>query len=120
MTSLDHSPALADRIRRYGVGTGSFLIFLLIRLLHLDFLRASVTAKILNVATNLAAIAFFAFNVELLWKAAAVMASCNLAGAVVGSRLALRHGVSFVRKMFLGVVCVLIAKMAYDLLVPTS
>ncbi|MET0893477.1 MAG: PilN domain-containing protein [Pseudoxanthomonas sp.] len=27
MTSLDHSPALADRIRRYGVGTGSFLIW---------------------------------------------------------------------------------------------
>ncbi len=101
----------------FGPGTGSFLIFLLIRLLHMDFLRASVTAKILNVATNLAAIAFFAFNVDLLWKAAAVMASCNLAGAVVGSRLALRHGVMFVRKMFLGVVCVLIAKMAYDLLI---
>jgi len=104
----------------FGPGTGSFLIFLLIRLLHMDFLRASVTAKILNVATNLAAIAFFAFNVELLWKTAAVMASCNLAGAVVGSRLALRHGVSFVRKMFLGVVCALIAKMAYDLLVQAS
>lgn len=100
----------------FGPGTGSFLIFLLIRLLQMDFLRASVTAKILNVATNLAAIAFFAFNVELLWKAAVVMASCNLAGALVGSRLALRHGVGFVRKMFLLVVCVLIAKMAYDLL----
>ena len=100
----------------FGPGTGSFLIFLLIKLLHMDFLRASVTAKILNVATNLAAITFFACNVDLLWKAAAVMASCNLAGAVVGSRLALRHGVIFVRKMFLGVVCVLIAKMAYDLL----
>ncbi|WP_332672155.1 sulfite exporter TauE/SafE family protein [Aromatoleum sp.] len=104
----------------FGPGTGSFLIFLLIRLLHMDFLRASVTAKIINVATNVAAIAFFAFNVELLWQAAAVMASCNLAGALVGSRLALRHGVRFVRKMFLGVVCVLIAKVAYDLLTQAS
>lgn len=100
----------------FGPGTGSFLIFLLIKLLQMDFLRASVTAKILNVATNLAAIAFFAFNVDLFWKAAGVMALCNLAGAVLGSRLALRHGVTFVRKMFLGVVCALIAKMAYDLL----
>lgn len=104
----------------FGPGTGSFLIFLLIKFLQMDFLRASVTAKILNVATNLAAIAFFAFNVDLLWRVAAVMASCNLAGAVVGSRLALRHGVTFVRKMFLVVVCILIAKMAHDLLVWAS
>jgi len=100
----------------FGPGTGSFLIFLFVRVLRMDFLRASVTAKILNVATNVAAIGFFAFNVELLWRVAVVMAACNLAGAVVGSRLALRHGVAFVRKMFLGVVCALIAKMTADLL----
>ena len=99
----------------FGPGTGSFFIFLFVRFLHMDFLRASVTAKILNVATNVAAIGFFAFNVELLWRVAVVMALCNLAGAVVGSRLALRHGVGFVRKVFLGVVCVLIAKMVVDL-----
>ena len=34
----------------FGPGTGSFLIFLFIRLLGMDFLRASVSAKILNVA----------------------------------------------------------------------
>lgn len=99
----------------FGPGTGSFLIFLFIRLLGMDFLRASVTAKVLNVATNLAAIAFFAANVELLWKLAALMAACNLSGALLGSRLALKHGSGFVRKMFLGVVSVLIAKLAYDL-----
>ncbi|WEN43953.1 putative membrane transporter protein YfcA [Thauera sp. GDN1] len=98
----------------FGPGTGSFLIFLFIRLLGMDFLRASVSAKILNVATNLAAIAFFAGNVELMWKLAAVMAVCNLAGSVLGSRMALKHGTGFVRKMFLGVVLVLIARLAYD------
>lgn len=98
----------------FGPGTGSFLIFLFIRLLGMDFLRASVSAKILNVATNLAAIAFFAGNVELLWKLAAVMAACNLCGSVVGSRMALKHGTGFVRKMFLGVVLVLIARLTYD------
>lgn len=100
----------------FGPGTGSFLIFLFVRFLGMDFLRASVTAKILNVATNVAAIAFFAFNVAILWQVAAVMAVCNLSGAVTGSRMALRHGTGFVRKMFLGVVCALIVKMAYDLL----
>ncbi|THF64487.1 sulfite exporter TauE/SafE family protein [Pseudothauera nasutitermitis] len=100
----------------FGPGTGSFLIFLFIRMLGMDFLRASVTAKILNVATNLAALAFFSLNVEVLWKLAALMALCNLAGAVTGSRMALRHGTAFVRKMFLFVVSVLIIKLTYDLL----
>lgn len=98
----------------FGPGTGSFLIFLFIRLLGMDFLRASVSAKIVNVATNLAAIGFFVGNVELMWKLAAVMAVCNLAGSIIGSRMALKHGTGFVRKMFLGVVLVLIARLAYD------
>lgn len=99
----------------FGPGTGSFLIFLFVRVLGMDFLHASVTAKILNVATNFAAIAFFALHVALLWKVAVVMAVCNLAGAVVGSRLALRHGAGFVRRVFLAVVCVLIGKIAFDM-----
>lgn len=98
----------------FGPGTGSFLIFLFIRLLGMDFLRASVTAKVVNVSTNFAAIAYFANNVEILWKLALIMAVCNLTGAVVGSRTALRHGTGFVRVMFLAVVSVLIAKLAYD------
>jgi uncharacterized protein len=98
----------------FGPGTGSFLIFLFIRFLGMDFLRASVTAKILNVATNVAAIAYFAGNVELMWTLAAVMAACNLMGSVLGSRMALKHGSAFVRKMFLAVVSVLIVRLAYD------
>jgi len=98
----------------FGPGTGSFLIFLFIRLLGMDFLRASVSAKILNVATNLAAISFFVGNVELMWKLAVVMAVCNLTGSILGSRMALKHGTGFVRKMFLAVVTVLILRLAYD------
>ncbi|KON81650.1 TSUP family transporter [Azoarcus sp. PA01] len=98
----------------FGPGTGSFLIFLFVRFLAMDFLRASVTAKIVNVATNLAAIAFFTSHVAILWQAAGVMACANLVGALVGSRLALRHGARFVRKMFLGVVAALIGKMLFD------
>lgn len=100
----------------FGPGTGSFFIFLLVRFVALDFLHASATAKILNVATNFAALSFFASSVDLLWKAGLLMAVCNLGGALVGSRLALRHGAGFVRRIFLMVVVILIAKMAYDLI----
>ncbi|HQZ02560.1 MAG TPA: TSUP family transporter [Thauera sp.] len=98
----------------FGPGTGSFLIFSFIRFLGMDFLRASVTSKILNVATNVAAIAYFAGNVHLMWSLAAVMAACNLSGSIIGSRMAMRHGTAFVRKMFLAVVSVLIVRLAYD------
>ena len=98
----------------FGPGTGSFLIFLFIRLLGMDFLRASVSAKILNVATNVAAIAYFAGSVQLMWGLAAVMALCNLTGSIIGSRMAMRHGTGFVRQMFLAVVSVLIVRLAYD------
>jgi uncharacterized membrane protein YfcA len=100
----------------FGPGTGSFFIFLLIRCLGMDFLHASVTAKILNVATNLAAISYFSLNVEVLWKLGLLMAVCNLGGALAGSRMALRYGTAFIRRMFLIVVCALITKLAYDLL----
>ena len=42
-----------------GPGTGAFLIFALVGLLRLDFLRASAKAKVINVATNLGALAYF-------------------------------------------------------------
>jgi len=99
----------------FGPGTGSFLIFLFIRLLQMDFLHASVMAKIVNVSTNLAAIAFFVSHGEVFWKVAAVMALCNLAGSQVGAAIALRYGAAFIRKAFLVVVTVLILRFSADI-----
>jgi uncharacterized protein len=100
----------------FGPGTGSFLIFGFVRLFGMDFLRASASAKVINTATNLSAIAFFASHGPLLWTVGLVMAACNLAGAQMGTWLALHHGASFVRKAFLVVVTLLIAKLAWDML----
>lgn len=100
----------------FGPGTGSFFIFLFVRFLSMDFLKASVSAKILNVATNLAAISYFAANVQIMWMLGAMMALANLSGAILGSRMALRHGAGFVRHMFLIVVGALVLKMSYDLI----
>lgn len=100
----------------FGPGTGSFLIFGFVRLFGMDFIRASASAKVINAATNLSAIAFFASHVPLLWGAALLMAACNLAGAQVGTALALRRGTGFVRQAFLLVVALLIAKLGWDML----
>ncbi|MDD2728143.1 sulfite exporter TauE/SafE family protein [Malikia sp.] len=100
----------------FGPGTGSFLIFGFVRLFGMDFIRASASAKVINAATNLSAIAFFASHGPILWGVALLMAVCNLAGAQVGTLLALRRGAGFVRQAFLLVVALLIAKLAWDML----
>jgi uncharacterized membrane protein YfcA len=98
----------------FGPGTGSFLIFLFIRFFGFDFLHASAAAKVVNVATNLAALSYFVPNGYLLPMLAVVMALCNVFGSVAGTHLALRHGSGFVRHVFLIVVSILILKFAYD------
>ncbi|MEN9903967.1 MAG: hypothetical protein RLZZ555_532 [Pseudomonadota bacterium] len=100
----------------FGPGTGSFLIFGFVRLFGMDFIRASASAKVINAATNLSAIAFFASHGPLMWGVAALMAVFNLAGAQVGTAIALRRGAGFVRVAFLLVVALLIAKLAWDML----
>ncbi|UCV22255.1 sulfite exporter TauE/SafE family protein [Ferribacterium limneticum] len=94
----------------FGPGTGSFLIFGFVRLFGMDFIRASASAKVVNFATNISAIGFFASHGPILWAVGLTMAACNLAGAYVGTHLALKHGAGFIRKAFLGVVSVLIVK----------
>jgi len=100
----------------FGPGTGSFLIFGFVRVFGMDFVRASASAKVVNVATNISAIGFFASHGPLLWTVGLVMAACNLAGAQLGTHLALKHGAGFIRKAFLLVVAVLIVKQLADLL----
>ena len=98
----------------FGPGTGSFFIFLFVRLLGFDFLNASVNAKLLNIATNLAALALFALKGNVWWHFALPLAVANVAGSMLGTWLALRHGTGFVRAIFIAVVGTLILKTGYD------
>jgi len=98
----------------FGPGTGSFLIFLFIRFFGFDFLHASAASKVVNVATNLAAMGYFLPNGHILLGVAVLMASCNVLGSLIGTHLALRHGSGFARKVFLCVVSAFIIKFAYD------
>ena len=100
----------------FGPGTGSFLIFGFVRLFGMDFVQGSASAKVINFATNVSAIAFFASHGPILWKVGLLMAACNLAGSYLGTRLALKHGAGFIRKAFLGVVAILIVKQLLEIL----
>jgi uncharacterized membrane protein YfcA len=98
----------------FGPGTGSFFVFLLVRLLGYDFLHASASAKLLNTASNLAAILLFALKGHVWWHFVLAMAIANVLGSLAGTHLALKHGTGFVRGVFIAVVSALILKTSYD------
>jgi uncharacterized protein len=98
----------------FGPGTGSFFVFLFVRWLGYDFLHASASAKLLNTASNLSALMLFAWKGHVWWHFALVMAVANVAGSLLGTRLALKHGSGFVRRVFIVVVSALILKTTYD------
>lgn len=98
----------------FGPGTGSFFVFLFVRWLGYDFLSASAAAKLLNTTSNVAAVALFAWKGHVWWHYGLAMAAANVAGSLLGTRLALRHGAGFVRGVFIAVVAALIAKTTWD------
>jgi uncharacterized protein len=99
----------------FGPGTGSLLIIAFVLLFGDTLTRASGNAKVVNLASNLAALLLFAAKGAVLWRIAAPMAIANAAGAFLGARLAVKRGDRFVRLVVLGVVTLLVLKMAYAL-----
>jgi hypothetical protein len=100
----------------FGPGTGSFLIFAFVGLLGYNFLTASASAKVVNITTNLAATAWFAWSGNILYKLAIPLAVCNVAGAWIGARLAISKGSAFLRGFFLLVIVALIGRFGFDIL----
>ncbi len=98
----------------FGPGTGSFLMLILVAVLGFAFLQASVTAKIVNLSTNLGAILVFGLNSQIMWLLGFTMAIGNVTGGFLGARWAMKGGSILIRKMFLFVTTVLILRLAYD------
>lgn len=98
----------------FGPGTGSFFIFIFVRFFGYDFLQASASAKVLNVACNAAALLWFGFSGHVMWLLGLGMAVCGVLGSIIGSRMAIKHGSGFVRSLFLVVVTLLVMKTSYD------
>lgn len=99
----------------FGPGVGSMLIATWALVFGDTLTRASGNAKVVNLASNLAALLVFVVKGAVLWKIAAPMAIANATGALVGARLAVKRGDRFVKTVVLGVVTLLVLKMAYEL-----
>ena len=98
----------------FGPGTGTFLVFFLVSGIGYAFLKASATAKLVNIATNAGAILSFQLTGHIWWQLGLLLAFANVLGAVTGSRLAIKGGSPLVRKVFLAVTFLLITRVAWD------
>ena len=98
----------------FGPGTGTFLVFFLVSTIGYAFLKASATAKLVNIATNAGAILSFQLTGHIWWQLGLLLAFANVTGAIIGSHLAIKGGSPLVRKVFLAVTFVLITRVAWD------
>ncbi|NUO55407.1 MAG: TSUP family transporter [Hamadaea sp.] len=97
-----------------GPGTGTFLVLAFTSVIGADFVHGSAMAKILNTGTNLGALAVFGFFGHVDWLLGGILAVCNIAGAQLGARLALKRGAKFIRIVLLVVVLALVARLGWD------
>ena len=98
----------------FGPGTGTFLVFFLVSVIGYAFLKASGTAKLVNIATNAGAILSFQLTGNIWWQLGLLLAVANVTGAIIGSHMAIKGGSALVRKVFLAVIFLLIARVACD------
>lgn len=101
----------------FGPGTGSFLIFALIKLFGFDFKKAAANGKVLNLASNIAALFLFLINGKVVLYYAIPMAISMMIGARVGTHLAVTKGSKFIKPIFVIVSFALVAKMAFEMIV---
>lgn len=99
----------------FGPGTGSFMIMVLL-FMGMDFVKAAGSSKLLNLTSNTAALLTFMWLGSVNYVYGVIMAVAMMAGAYVGSRMALTRGTGFVRILFISVTVVLILKNLYDML----
>lgn len=98
----------------FGPGTGSFLIFLFISVYGYDFVGAAANGKILNFASNAVSLALFAAGGKIVYPAAVPMAAAMVAGAWVGTHIAIRNGAKVIKPIFIVIALALCVKLAWQ------
>ena len=81
--------------------------------LNLNLVGASGTAKAFNLASNISSLVVFVINGKVLYYVAIPMALANMAGNLLGSRLALTKGPLLIRRMLIFSLALLFASLIW-------
>ena len=98
----------------FGPGTGTFFALAFARWGRHDLLGATARAKILNLVSNISALAAFLWAGRLDWKVGLSMSVLSIAGHWVGSHLGVRKGAAVIRPVVVFVCAGLFLKVLFD------
>ena len=98
----------------FGPGTGTLLIMAFTWFAGMGMVPASGTAKAVNLASNVAALASLLTGRHVVFALAVPAAFCSMAGGFVGSKLAIARGARLVRGVMLGVLALLLVRLAWE------
>jgi uncharacterized membrane protein YfcA len=98
----------------FGPGTGSFLILGFTFFLGYDFKIANGNSKIINLASNIAAVTTFIVHKKVIFALGIPAAMVGICGHHLGSKYVIRKGNKFIRPVFITVLILLFLKIIYD------
>lgn len=94
----------------YGPGTGTFLILILTGVGKMNVKRASGLTKVINLSSNVAALATFVLNGKVFYPLGLVGGIFCIAGHYIGSGMVVTNGKRIVRPVILTVLVILFIK----------
>ena len=98
----------------FGPGTGTFFYIALIAMAGFSVLAAVAHTKLLNWASNLGALTFFAYAGFVNVPLGVVMGAASACGAYLGARASLKFGARLVRPLIVGVALVMALRLMLD------
>ncbi len=98
----------------FGPGTGTFLILIYSAILHYDFVRANGNTKVVNLASNVAALITFAQAGQIWYPIAIPAAVCGIAGNLLGSKMVVLRGNKLIRQVFLLALILLLGRVLFN------
>ncbi|HSQ35300.1 MAG TPA: TSUP family transporter [Candidatus Binatia bacterium] len=100
----------------FGPGMGMFLILFFTLMLKYDFVTANANTKVVNLASNVAAMITFIAHGKVIFAIGIPAAIAGIAGNLLGAKLVIRRGSSLIRPVFLFTLLLLFGKVLYDFL----
>ena len=100
----------------FGPGMGMFLILFYTLGLKYDFVTANANTKVVNLASNIAAVVTFIAHGKVIFLIGIPAAIAGIAGNLLGAKLVIKRGGSVIRPVFIFTLLLLFGKILYDLL----
>lgn len=98
-----------------GPGTGSFLVFFLMKIFKYDFVEANGDSKILNLIGNFTGLFIFIINGKTYFLYGIPISIIMFIGAQIGSKCAILKGSKFIRPFFLTITVITILNLVKNI-----